>query len=575
MKLMESIRNKHGEKKVSAVIFLFVMLVIECILIWKAKYGYGGNDESFYLTTAHRLAKGDSLLSQEWHLAQMSSLLIYPFMKLYLAFAGTTEGILLSFRYIYILVKTVAAVAMYVLLQKKYRYYAIAAVAAFMLFTPYNLLQICYNSMGLMGLLFAGVLLITTNCEGKYWKLRIICAGLSLAAAVLCCPYLVFVYVLIVAGCIVLRCWKKDICYTETALYITLGCAILAVTFFAFVLSRAGISEILENLPEMMKDPAHPVRGVADSLLKLVVSMAQFFPVSTILFVAEVMLITTDGLWTRRKYHRKGLTYERIYYYLSGFGVIVTLVLLIQQTVFYYNLIMVPMVYMGALLIYTYCWNGRLKEMEKGPMIIWAFGVIYGTLLSMSSDNGLTIASSGMAVATFAAILLMGADTKQSKQKSRTICSVIVLTVLFGALVYSVTHNAFWEEDVASLDVTIEEGPLKNVVTSEKHAEEYYNTIEDLKWFKNKEEGNFVYFSEKPYTYLYVDMPYGTHSGSSGDFVTHYTLDIPYFELHPEKVPNYIYIEKQYIAGEDVSCAAENYGYKLTELKCGYVLEKE
>ena len=575
MKSMEKIQDKYGEKKVSTLIFLVVMLAIELVLIWKAKYGYGGNDESFYLTTAHRLAKGDSLLSQEWHLAQMSSLLIYPFMKVYLAFVGTTEGILLSFRYIYIFVKTMVAIAMYVLLRKKYGYYAIVTAAAYMLFTPYNLLQICYNSMGLTGLLFAGVLLITMNYEGRYWKLQAVCAGVSLAAAVLCCPYLVLIYVLMMAGCIVLRCMKKDTRYTKIALCVTLGCGILAVIFFAFVLLRAGVDEILANLPEMMKDPAHPVRGVMDSLKKLASGMAYFFPASTILFWIDMILITADGLWTGLKHHRKGLTYEHVYYYLGGLGAIVTLVMLIKQTVFYYNLIMAPMVYVGALLIYAYCWNGRFKEMKKGPMIIWAFGMIYGALLSMSSDNGLTIASSGMAVATFATILLIGADAKLRQKKNQTVFSMIVLGVLIGSVLYSVTHNAFWEDGVASLDVTIEAGPLKNVVTSEEHAQEYYRTIEDLKWFKNKEEGNFVYFSEKPYTYLYVDMPYGTHSGSSGDFVTHYTMDTAYFALHPEKVPDYIYVEKQYATDVEVSEAAEAYGYTVTELEWGFALEKE
>lgn len=575
MKRIQKMREKYGEKTVSSVVFVVMLLIIDAILIWKAKYGYGANDESFYLTTAHRLLKGDSLLSQEWHLSQMSSLMIYPFMKLYLALVGTTEGILLSFRWIYITVKTIAAIILYLLLRKKYNYYAMAAVAVFMLFTPYNLLQICYNSMGLMGLLLAGVLLITTNYEGKLWRLQTVCAGLALAAAVLCCPYLVFVYVLLLVGCITLRCRKQEKRYVQTALYVTVGCAILAAAFCVFVLSRAGITEILENLPEMMKDPEHPIRGVLESLVKLAIDMAKYFPVSTTVFAAELVLITADGLWTRRKYNKKGLTYEHIYYYLSGLGAAITLVLLIKQTVFYYNLITMPLVYLGVLLIYVYCWNGRWGEVEKGPMIIGLFGVCYGTLLSMSSNNGLTIASSGMAVSAFAAILLMGADAEQRKHKGSTISSILVLCVMFGALTYSVTHNVFWEEEMSSLTVTIEEGPLKNVVTSEEHALEYYHTIEDLKWFKDKEEKNFAYFSEKPYTYLYVDMPYGTHSGFSGNFETHQALDIPYFKLHPEKIPGYIYVEKQYISDADVRNAAEAYGYTVTELLYGYALEKE
>ena len=180
------------EKKERYVNYLFVamMIAVELLLLWKVRYGYGGNDESFYLTTAHRLTKGDSLLSQEWHLAQMSSFIVYPFMKIYLMFYGTTKGILLNFRLIFLAVKSVIAVAMFILLKKRYQYSAVFAVMVFMLFTPYNLLQLCYNSMGLIFLLLSGVLLISCEIKGTYWKTKLILSGVSLAVAVLNCPYL-------------------------------------------------------------------------------------------------------------------------------------------------------------------------------------------------------------------------------------------------------------------------------------------------------------------------------------------------------------------------------------------------
>lgn len=136
------------------------------------------------------------------------------------------------------------------------------------------------------------------------------------------------------------------------------------------------------------------------------------------------------------------------------------------------------------------------------------------------------------------------------------------------------THHAYWEDSVAELNVKVNRGPLKGVITSEEHAQEYYNTIDDLEWFKQKEPGNFVYFSEKPYTYLYMDMSYGTHSGSSGDFNTHCMLDIAYFKLHPEKIPDYIYVEKKYVESAEVYEASKDYGYSVKELQYGYALEK-
>lgn len=576
MKLTKHTGSMSAQQRRNLV-FVFAMILVETLLIWKAQFGYGGNDESFYLTTAHRLTKGDSLLSQEWHLAQMCSILVYPFMKVYLAIAGTTEGILIAFRYIYILVKTVAAIIIYILLQKKYHYSAVYVAVLFMLFTPYNLLQLCYNSIGLLGLTLCGVMLIAIDFEKRFWKLKAVFAGLSLAAAVLACPYLVLIYVMIAAGCIWFRYKEKSSNAMKVCFYVTVGCGILAVIFAVFVLSRASVSEIAANLPEMMNDPAHPVQSVPRSILRLLGNMIQFYPLATIAFFIEMAVVTVDGIWMRYKRKEKSLRFENEYLYILGICIAITLIRQISKSVFYYNLIMFPLAYLGILIAYIYCWNGKWKQVDKGPMLLGLFGGVYALLLNMSSDNMLTIAACGMALAVFATVLMWHEHMRlntQHKKIQKIFCAVL-LVIQMGLVLYSVTNHAYWEDGVASLDVTVEHGPLKGVVTSKEHAAVYEDVLEDLDYFKEKPSGNFVYFSERPYTYLYMDMPYGSHSGSSGDFVTHYTMDTAYFKLHPEKIPQYIYVEKQYVRLSEVEKAAETYGYRVEKLKMGYALEKE
>ena len=90
---MEQLK-KNLWKYRQVIVWGICMLLAEGLLIWKARYGFGSEDEPFYLTIAHRLVKGDGLISEEWHLSQLSAVLLYPIMKLYLAVAGTTEGIL-------------------------------------------------------------------------------------------------------------------------------------------------------------------------------------------------------------------------------------------------------------------------------------------------------------------------------------------------------------------------------------------------------------------------------------------------------------------------------------------------
>ena len=60
--------------------YLFIALMAFALILsfWKCRFGFGGNDEAFYLTIPHRLTLGDSLFGNEWHLSQLSGFLLIP-----------------------------------------------------------------------------------------------------------------------------------------------------------------------------------------------------------------------------------------------------------------------------------------------------------------------------------------------------------------------------------------------------------------------------------------------------------------------------------------------------------------
>ncbi len=61
------------------ILFLLLFVLVTLFNVWKSKYGLGGSDEAFYLTIPHRLTLGDSLFYDEWHISQLSSVLVFPF----------------------------------------------------------------------------------------------------------------------------------------------------------------------------------------------------------------------------------------------------------------------------------------------------------------------------------------------------------------------------------------------------------------------------------------------------------------------------------------------------------------
>ena len=228
-------------------------------ILHKCRFGFADADESFYLTVPLRLVRGDGLFVHEWHLSQMSSFLTMPIMFLYWKLAGTTEGIILSFRYIFTAVWIIGSLFIFGRLRRVSFPAAAAASLAVVLFAPFGIMALSYNSLGVLNVMLSAVLLCTAQRRIAYWV-----SGIFFAAAVLCCPYLAAVYALYSAALpvYILRHRQSSVVYGKYWLFFTLGICTLATAFVAFVLSRASVREIMDALPHMLSDPEHQPRSV-------------------------------------------------------------------------------------------------------------------------------------------------------------------------------------------------------------------------------------------------------------------------------------------------------------------------
>ena len=171
------------------------------LVLWKCPYGFGGSDEGFYLTVSHRLCLGDSLFADEWHLSQLTSFFLYPFVRLYRMLHGSNEGILLAARHLYVLMHTLVSLMIYLRL-RRYGPMAGAASVLFLLFAPFNMMTCSYNTIALDMLALSGGLLGSGEAGNRIsWLV----GGAAYACAVVCCPYLAVGYVLYISAVLVFR----------------------------------------------------------------------------------------------------------------------------------------------------------------------------------------------------------------------------------------------------------------------------------------------------------------------------------------------------------------------------------
>ena len=131
------------------IVFGILFLGVALLYLSRINMGMAEMDESFYLTIPLRLAQGDALLVDEWHVSQLAGFLIYPLMKVYLwVTGGNTEGIVLHFRYIYLVVQMTVTVIGYLCLRKREKWMAVIVNLVYALFTPFGIKALSYNTMG-------------------------------------------------------------------------------------------------------------------------------------------------------------------------------------------------------------------------------------------------------------------------------------------------------------------------------------------------------------------------------------------------------------------------------------------
>ena len=149
---------------------------------------------------------------------------------------------MLASRFAYIAVHLIVSVVIYIRL-RRFGYGAVISSVLFFVYTPYDIMALSYNTMGLDLVALSGVLMATADYTKKA---SVITAGLCFAGAVLCNPYMAAAYI-IFALCVIVHLVLKKLGKTKnifagdyfsirTFLWFTLGAGILAVLFLVFLL---------------------------------------------------------------------------------------------------------------------------------------------------------------------------------------------------------------------------------------------------------------------------------------------------------------------------------------------------
>ena len=566
--------------------YIFIALIAGGIIFafWKCVFGFGGNDEAFYLTVPQRFNMGDALIKDEWHLSQLSGFLLMPFVWLFTTITGSTEGIILAARVLYIIFHATVSIVIYSRI-RKYGYVSVFASVLYFIYTPYDIMAMSYNTMGLDFVTLAGVIMGTASYKKK---LPLIVSGVAFAAAVLCCPYLAAAYILY-GICVLIHTFiknketkfilKSELFAGKTFLFFSIGIFALAAVFLVFALTRVSIKEIFNYLPYLMTDPEHPQIALGSRFgmyFKSIYNCHSHFKIALFSYLVMIVVMIIDR---KRKSHRS------IYLIVTTAIVIFCYVLLLPQLAYStYNAIMFPLIFIG-ITSYILCEN------KPKPLFasLFVLGIIYSFAICFSSNQyfyviSMVITASNIASYVFLAQLLREMKTTQDNieyavwVKRGSFLFVAFMIFLQGAFQITVkAEHCFWESgNTSNLTAQIKNGPAKGIYTNVNNCNTYEQIYSDLQYYKNKQEDKILFLTSKTWCYLAVDFPYGTLSAwISGEKPSSVERLKTYYRVNYEEIPKYIYIPKDSEWDfTNIYNDAGASGYSVEENDISYKLEK-
>ena len=367
-------------------------------------------DEAFYISIPVRLINGDGLFTDEWHLSQLSAVLLYLPVRLFTAITGGTEGIILFMRLLFCSLQLGTGILLYSTL-RKYGAAAVIISASFMCFFAVGINTLSYNTLGI-ATLFA-LICVIYRCLERPSYIKMLLSGSLIAAFILCQPLGVIFY-LIYFGAVCVFALKNGKCPEKTLFPFTLksffmtvaGILPVLVFFLILLLSNSDPETIISCIPGILNDIEH--MEIEGDLGVETFSLFTFFKDMT-MSVGTVSLIIFAVCLTAAPFIKKINKNAAIILTAAAFAAVsvifwVRIAFMNGTTetddIYFFFL---PLALPG-IVFYI------LPEKKNKPVLLlfWCTGILYALFMTVTSNMGLHASVNGYLVSAAGTLLLAG-----------------------------------------------------------------------------------------------------------------------------------------------------------------------
>lgn len=533
-----NVRTMQTDRRRQHLIFIGLFLLLQIIFIVRSFWGFNTADEMYFIGCSERIFRGEKILIDEWNpTQQLCTFLLHPIYCLIRTAMGTTEGIVMVSRFVYLAYSAVLTLFFYLRFQRR-GYASFGPVFLFAIFAPFSICAMSYNSIE-FGLL--PVLLAVLSARMEHSVPEYILCGILMAMIVLANPFAILMYVAYGLLCLVvtLRHRKRGTrpegaLQFQNFLWMTLGACIILALFLAFIFQRGTLAEMVANVPHIVGDSEHQ-QGYWYKTWRY---FHLCFKNYRWMFVGLGAVYLATGLDRMRCEH--GLRY------------MILASLCVVPYLFYYTFIFENITVNYQMLpLAFWCLEAYLVTEKKDKRLFcWWYlpAMVFTLLVQYATNTGIVTLSVAYGMCSWVGLLFVADWIREEKARRKPgtgwravcVCSALVIGFqFFGTFFLRMTYD-WGDERGWKLTAQMKRGPLKNVFTTPEMAEWYGKVLDEIDRLDLTEKDELMVVGVAPWIYLYTDAGCGNystwqvHEGS--------TQLYDYYDLHPDKFPDVVYM---------------------------------
>lgn len=519
------------------ILVYFIFFLITIGLLVRGKYGFCWSDEAYYVSATNRFLNGDRIITDDWFLSQLFSLILLPIIYVYRLILGSMDGIYLFLRIMYVLTQTFIAIAFYKVLLKN-EIEKISCFLAFLMILFYCKAYICTLSYYSVIFQMFMLMLLLLYDNRNYKRLKAVGIGICFVVITIINPYFSIIYLLfllffitqkvIIKNKKVKKLWIQD--YNLLFVYSFISILVGAFYVISIIFKNNTIGEILKCIPIILKEDGYNYdKGLLYHLINPILNVAERYKYTIIIY--SLSLLYSFYLLKRNTLTEK----KRLLIFI--FNVLIFILNCIPSG--NWNGGIQTAYALLGLQVFIICKNKNWRIF----IYFYISGLIMAIMMNLSSDTAFNAMTLGFVISGAASCIFMIDFIKEVKKEwyKNFIIWIGILSICIAVIIpgFFRIYVVYRDSTLINLTTEITKGPAKGLWTTYEHNQQYEEVLSVMNTYC-KGDGMVFISSWCPWAYLCTDMKCAAYTTWNIKMEKNEEKLRTYYKMYPERVPDVV-----------------------------------